>query len=42
MSKERTFNLALVTKEKPVGFSRPPVSQQSVKHDGKPVQLKFD
>ncbi|HKW30542.1 MAG TPA: TIM-barrel domain-containing protein [Verrucomicrobiae bacterium] len=42
MLKERTFNLVLVTKDKPAGFSFAAVPERLIKYDGKPVQMKFD
>ncbi|MGD0251214.1 MAG: TIM-barrel domain-containing protein [Verrucomicrobiota bacterium] len=42
MLKERAFNVVLVSKDKPVGFSFSPVPDRSVKYNGKPVQLKFN
>lgn len=42
MSKERTFNVVLITKNRPAGFSSPPAPERSAKYNGKPVQIKFD
>ncbi|HLZ54080.1 MAG TPA: DUF5110 domain-containing protein, partial [Verrucomicrobiae bacterium] len=42
MLSERTFNLVLVTKEKPAGFSFAPMPERSIKYNGRPVQMKFD
>jgi len=42
MLQERTFNVVLITKDKPAGFSPAPAAQRSVKYTGQPVQIKFD
>ncbi len=42
MLKERTFNVVLITKDKPAGFSATPTTEHSVKYNGKSVQIKFD
>ena len=41
MLKERTFEVVLVTKDKPVGFSFEPKTDKSVKYDGTAIELKF-
>jgi alpha-D-xyloside xylohydrolase len=42
MLAKRTFNVVLVAKDKPVGFSFTPKADRSVKYSGNPVQIKFD
>jgi alpha-D-xyloside xylohydrolase len=42
MLDKRTFNVVLVAKGKPIGFSFTPKADHSVKYSGKPVQIKFD
>jgi alpha-D-xyloside xylohydrolase len=39
---QRTFNVVLVTKNKPVGFSFTPEPDKSVRYQGKAVKVKFD
>jgi alpha-D-xyloside xylohydrolase len=41
MQKERTFEVVLVSKAKPVGFSFAPKTDKSVRYDGAPVELKL-
>jgi alpha-D-xyloside xylohydrolase len=41
MQKERTFEVILVSKAKPVGFSFAPKADKSVRYDGTPVELKL-
>jgi alpha-D-xyloside xylohydrolase len=41
MQKERTFDVVLVSKAKPVGFSFAPKADKSVRYDGAPVELKL-
>ena len=41
MLKERTFEVVLVTKDKPVGFSFEPKTEKTVKYDGSALELKF-
>jgi alpha-D-xyloside xylohydrolase len=41
MLKKRTFNVVLVSKEKPVGFSFTPNADQTVTYNGKVVTAKF-
>ena len=40
MLKERRFEVVLVAKDKPVGFSFEPKSDKTVHHDGSAVELK--
>ena len=42
MLKTRTFNVVLVSKEKPVGFSFTPKADKSVSYDGAIAQVKFN
>ena len=42
MLKERTFNVMLITKDKPAGIATTPTAQRSVKYNGKAVQIQFD
>jgi alpha-D-xyloside xylohydrolase len=42
MLKKRTFNVVLVTRDKPVGFSFTPTTDRTLKYNGKPVQVKFN
>jgi alpha-D-xyloside xylohydrolase len=42
MLKERAFNVVLITKKRPAGFSSAPAPERSAKYDGQPVQIKFD
>jgi alpha-D-xyloside xylohydrolase len=42
MLKERTFNLVLVTHDKPAGLPGVPTSVHSVKYNGKAVKIKLD
>jgi alpha-D-xyloside xylohydrolase len=41
MQKERTFEVVLVSKAKPVGFSFAPKVDKTIRYDGAPVQLKL-
>jgi hypothetical protein len=41
MQKERTFEVVLVSKAKPVGFSFAPKADKSVRYDGALVELKL-
>jgi alpha-D-xyloside xylohydrolase len=41
MQKERTFDVVLVSKAKPVGFSFAPKADKSVRYDGAAVELKL-
>jgi alpha-D-xyloside xylohydrolase len=41
MQKERTFEVVLVSKAKPVGFSFAPKADKTVRYDGAPVELKL-
>ena len=41
MLKEHTFEVVLVTKDKPVGFSFEPKADKTVKYDGSAVELTF-
>jgi alpha-D-xyloside xylohydrolase len=41
MQKERTFEVVLVSKAKPVGFSFAPKVDKSVRYDGAPIELKM-
>jgi alpha-D-xyloside xylohydrolase len=41
MLKERTFEVVLIAKDKPVGFSFEPKADKSVKYDGNAVELQF-
>ena len=41
MLKERTFDVVLVTKGKPVGFSFEPKPDKTIRYDGAPVELKL-
>lgn len=38
----RTFNIVLVTKDKPAGFSFTPAPDRTVSYHGKPVQVRFN
>jgi hypothetical protein len=42
MLKKRTFNVVIVSKDNPIGFSFTPTPQRTVNYGGKPLQLKFD
>jgi alpha-D-xyloside xylohydrolase len=42
MLKERTFNVVLVTPDKPAGFLSMPAPEQTVKYNGKLLRLKLD
>jgi len=42
MLNQRTFNVVLITKDKPVGFSFTPKPDKSVRYQGKAVTMKFD
>jgi alpha-D-xyloside xylohydrolase len=42
MLAKRTFNVVLVTKEKPTGFSFTPKADQTVTYRGKEVKVKFE
>jgi len=42
MLKKRTFNIVLVSKDKPVGFSFTPNVDKTISYSGKVVQLKFN
>jgi alpha-D-xyloside xylohydrolase len=42
MLKARTFQVVLVTRDRPAGFSAAPGSVRSVKYDGKSVRIKFN
>jgi alpha-D-xyloside xylohydrolase len=42
MLKERTFNLVLVTHEKPAGLPGVPATMRPVKYNGKAVKIKLD
>jgi alpha-D-xyloside xylohydrolase len=42
MLKERTFNVVLITKDKPAGLSFSPTPERSVTYNGKPVRIRFD
>ena len=42
MLKERTFNVVLITKGKPKGFSFTPATDRTLKYNGEPVQVKFN
>jgi alpha-D-xyloside xylohydrolase len=41
MQKERTFEVVLVSKANPVGFSFAPKADKSVRYDGAPIELKL-
>jgi hypothetical protein len=41
MQKERTFDVVLVSKAKPVGSSFAPKADKSVRYDGAAVELKL-
>jgi alpha-D-xyloside xylohydrolase len=41
MLDKRTFNVVLITKNKPAGFSSMPTPDRSVKYSGESVQIKF-
>jgi alpha-D-xyloside xylohydrolase len=41
MQKERTFEVVLVSKAKPVGFSFAPKADKSVRYDGTPMEIKM-
>jgi hypothetical protein len=41
MQTERTFEVVLVSKAKPVGFSFAPKVDKSVRYDGAPIELKM-
>jgi alpha-D-xyloside xylohydrolase len=41
MLNERTFNIVLVSKEKPIAFSFTPAPERSIKYVGKLLQIKF-
>jgi len=41
MQKERTFEVVLVSKAKPVGFSFAPKADRSVHYDGAPIEVKL-
>ena len=42
MLSQRTFNVVLVTKDKPVGFSFTPKPDKSAQYQGKAVKVKFE
>jgi hypothetical protein len=42
MFPERTFNVVLVSKQKPAGFSFTTKPDKSVHYQGKAVEVKFD
>jgi hypothetical protein len=41
MTRQRTFDVVLISKDKPVGFSLAPHPDKTVRYDGAPVSLKF-
>jgi alpha-D-xyloside xylohydrolase len=40
MQKERTFEIVLVSKAKPVGFSFAPKADKTIRYDGSPIELR--
>jgi alpha-D-xyloside xylohydrolase len=42
MLKKRTFNVVIVSKDNPIGFSFTQTPQRTVNYSGKPLQVKFD
>jgi alpha-D-xyloside xylohydrolase len=41
MQKQRTFEVVLVSKAKPVGFSFAPKADKTIRYDGAPIELKL-
>ena len=42
MLQKRTFNVVLITRDKPAGFLSVPAAEHSVQYNGKPVQIQFN